>query len=211
MEDAGFGLGLAGWFWNLGVFFVFTSCWIYVVNVGCLIINTPPIFFLRGGGQLSYKIYLWESIAGIYNLIEPHLPPLWALWAQKSECWGLGICLDALWNMTLLAILKVNRANWLLVLEKKLELEKKFLLIAMLGPLLAMPSGQGLNMTLLAILKVNRANWLLVLEIKLELRKKVSTIDKISLLVRQHYCFSTGEGVATSDSLWHVGRSCVAT
>jgi hypothetical protein len=69
-------------------------------------------------------------------LIEPHLPPLWA---QKSECWGLGICLDALWNMTLLAILKVNRANWLLVLE-----------------------------------------------IKLELRKNVSTIDKISLLVRQH-------------------------
>ena len=34
----------------------------------------------------------------------------------------------------------------------------------MLGPLLAMPSGQGLNMTLLAILKVNGANWLLVLE-----------------------------------------------
>ena len=29
----------------------------------------------------------------------------------------------------------------------------------MLGPLLAMPSGQGLNMTLLAILKVNRANY----------------------------------------------------
>ena len=56
----------------------------------------------------------------------------------------------------------------------------------MLGPLLAMPSGQGLNMTLLSILKVNGANWLLVLEIKLELRKKVSTIDKISLLVRQH-------------------------
>ena len=68
-----------------------------------------------------------------------------------------------------------------------MELEKKFLLLAMLGPLLAMPSGQGLNMTLLAILKVNRANWLLVLEIKLELRKNVSTIDKISLLVRQHY------------------------
>ena len=57
----------------------------------------------------------------------------------------------------------------------------------MLGPLLAMPSGQGLNMTLLAILKVNGANLLLVLEIKLELRKNVSTIDKISLLVRQHY------------------------
>ena len=57
----------------------------------------------------------------------------------------------------------------------------------MLGPLLAMPSGQGLNMTILAILKVNRTNWLLVLEIKLELRKNVSTIDKISLLVRQHY------------------------
>ena len=69
-----------------------------------------------------------------------------------------------------------------------MELEKKFLLlpIAMLGPLLAMPSGQGLNMTILPILKVNRANWLLVLEIKLELRKNVSTIDKISLLVRQH-------------------------
>ena len=30
----------------------------------------------------------------------------------------------------------------------------------MLGPLLAMPSGQGLSMTLLAILKVNGANWL---------------------------------------------------
>ena len=57
----------------------------------------------------------------------------------------------------------------------------------MLGPLLAMPSGQGLNMTILAILKVNRANWLLVLEIKLELRKNVSTIDKISLLAGQHY------------------------
>ena len=56
----------------------------------------------------------------------------------------------------------------------------------MLGPLLAMPSGQGLNMTILAILKVNRANWLLVLEIKLELRKNVSTIDKISLLAGQH-------------------------
>ena len=45
-----------------------------------------------------------------------------------------------------------------LVLEKKLELGKKASTIAMLGPLLAMPSGQGLNMTLLAILKVNRAN-----------------------------------------------------
>ena len=64
----------------------------------------------------------------------------------------------------------------------------------MLGPLLAMPSGQGLNMTLLAILKVNRANWLLVLEIKLELRKNVSTIDKISLLVRQHYICWIGAG-----------------
>jgi hypothetical protein len=30
--------------------------------------------------------------------------------------------------------------------------------IAMLSPLLAMPSGQGLNMTLLEILKVNGAN-----------------------------------------------------
>ena len=63
----------------------------------------------------------------------------------------------------------------------------------MLGPLLAMPSGQGLNMTILAILKVNRANWLLVLEIKLELRKNVSTIDKISLLAGQHY----------NDTIWY--------
>ena len=60
--------------------------------------------------------------------------------------------------LTLLAILKVNRANCLLVLEKKLRVGKKVSTIAMLGPLLAMPSGQGLNMTLLAILKVNRAN-----------------------------------------------------
>ena len=69
-----------------------------------------------------------------------------------------------------------------------MELEKVST-IAMLGPLLAMPSGQGLNMTILAILKVNRANWLLVLEIKLELRKNVSTIDKISLLAGQHYIY----------------------
>ena len=41
----------------------------------------------------------------------------------------------------------------------------------MLGPLLAMPSGQGQNMSFLAILKSNWANWLLVLEIKLELGK----------------------------------------
>ena len=70
---------------------------------------------------------------------------------------------------------------------EKIGVGKKVSTIAMLGPLLAMPSGQGLNMTLLAILKVNGANLLLVLEIKLELRKNVSTIDKISLLVRQHY------------------------
>ena len=69
---------------------------------------------------------------------------------------------------------------------EKIGVGKKVSTIAMLGPLLAMPSGQGLNMTLLAILKVNGANRLLVLEIKLELRKEVSTIDKISLLVRQH-------------------------
>jgi hypothetical protein len=69
---------------------------------------------------------------------------------------------------------------------EKIGVGKKVSTIAMLGTLLAMPSGQGLNMTLLAILKVNGANRLLVLEIKLELRKEVSTIDKISLLVRQH-------------------------
>jgi hypothetical protein len=40
-----------------------------------------------------------------------------------------------------------------------MELEKSFYYCHdMLGPLLAMPSGQGLNMTLLAILKVNGAN-----------------------------------------------------
>ena len=43
---------------------------------------------------------------------------------------------------------------------EKIGVGKKVSTIAMLGPLLAMPSGQGLNMTLLAILKVNRANWL---------------------------------------------------
>ena len=50
----------------------------------------------------------------------------------------------------------------------------------MLGPLLAMPSGQGLNMTLLAILKVNRANWLLVLE------KNWSCGKMFLLLTRYH-------------------------
>ena len=51
----------------------------------------------------------------------------------------------------------------------------------MLGPLLAMPSGQGLNMTLLAILKVNGANWLLVLE------KNWSCGKMFLLLTRYHY------------------------
>ena len=51
----------------------------------------------------------------------------------------------------------------------------------MLGPLLAMPSGQGLNMTFLAILKVNRANWLLVLE------KNWSCGKMFLLLTRYHY------------------------
>jgi hypothetical protein len=51
----------------------------------------------------------------------------------------------------------------------------------MLGPLLAMPSGQGLNMTLLAILKVNRADWLLVLE------KNWSCGKMFLLLTRYHY------------------------
>ena len=72
---------------------------------------------------------------------------------------------------------------------EKIGVGKTVSTIAMLGPLLAMPSGQGLNMTLLAILKVNGASWLLVLEKKNELRKNVSTIDKISLLARQHYIF----------------------
>lgn len=40
----------------------------------------------------------------------------------------------------------------ILVLDKKNDVGKKVSTIAMLGPLLAMPSGQGLNMTLLAIL-----------------------------------------------------------
>jgi hypothetical protein len=62
----------------------------------------------------------------------------------------------------------------------------------MLGPLLAMPSGQGQSMSFLAILKSNQANRLLVLEIKLELGKKVSTIDKVSLLARQHYYIIMG-------------------
>ena len=51
----------------------------------------------------------------------------------------------------------------------------------MLGPLLAMPSGQGLNMPLLAILKVNGANWLLVLE------KNWSCGKMFLLLTRYHY------------------------
>ena len=34
-----------------------------IFNVGCLIVITPPIFFL-GGGQPSYNNF-WESIAGI--------------------------------------------------------------------------------------------------------------------------------------------------
>ena len=51
----------------------------------------------------------------------------------------------------------------------------------MLGPLLAMPRGQGLNMTLLAILKVNGANWLLVLE------KNWSCGKMFLLLTRYHY------------------------
>jgi len=42
---------------------------------------------------------------------------------------------------------------------EKIGFGKRVSTIAMLGPLLAMPSfGQGLNMTLLAILKVNGAN-----------------------------------------------------
>ena len=51
----------------------------------------------------------------------------------------------------------------------------------MLGPLLAMPSGQGLNTTLLAILKVNGTNWLLVLE------RNWSCGKMFLLLTRYHY------------------------
>ena len=83
--------------------------------------------------------------------------------------------------------LKVNGANWLLVLEKNWSWENSFH-YCHVGPLLAMPSGQGLNMTLLAILKVNGANWLLVLEKNWSCGKK-TTIDKISLLSRQHYYY----------------------
>ena len=64
---------------------------------------------------------------------------------------------------------------------EKIGVGKKVSTIAMLGPLLAMPSGQGLNMTLLAILKVNRANWLLVLE------KNWSCGKMFLLLTRYHY------------------------
>ena len=64
---------------------------------------------------------------------------------------------------------------------EKIGVGKKVSTIAMLGPLLAMPSGQGLNMILLAILKVNRANWLLVLE------KNWSCGKMFILLTRYHY------------------------
>ena len=64
---------------------------------------------------------------------------------------------------------------------EKIGVGKKVSAIAMLGPLLAMPSGQGLNMTLLAILKVIRANWLLVLE------KNWSCGNMFLLLTRYHY------------------------
>ena len=64
---------------------------------------------------------------------------------------------------------------------EKIGVGKKVSTIAMLGPLLAMPSGQGLNMTLLAILKVNGANWLLVLE------KNWSCGKMFLLLTRYHY------------------------
>ena len=59
--------------------------------------------------------------------------------------------------LTFLVILKVNGANWFLVLEK-IRIGKNNSIIAMLGLVLAMPSGQGLNMIFLVILKINRAN-----------------------------------------------------
>ena len=64
---------------------------------------------------------------------------------------------------------------------EKIRVGKKVSTISTLGPLLAMPSGQGLNMTLLAILKVDGANWLLVLE------KNWSCGKMFLLLTRYHY------------------------
>ena len=56
----------------------------------------------------------------------------------------------------------------------------------MLGPLLAMPSGQGLESEHDSF--GNKWSWLTFsIGEKLELRKNVSTIDKISLLAWQHY------------------------
>ena len=110
-------------------------------------------------------------------------------------------------NMTLVAILKVNGANWLLVLEKKWSW-KKVSTIAMFGPLLAMPSGQGLNMTLLALLKVNGANWLLVLE------KNWSCGKKFLLLIRYHYWLDNirllGSRKVPFDTFWY-NMSCLYT
>ena len=67
----------------------------------------------------------------------------------------------------------------------------------MLGPLLAMPSGQGLNMTLLAILKVNGANWLLVLE------KNWSCGKMFLLLTRYHYWLDN-----IKMNILHIGHLC---
>ena len=55
--------------------------------------------------------------------------------------------------MSFLAVLKVNGANF--SIGEKNGVGKKVSTIAMLGPLLAMPSGQGQNMSFLAILKSN--------------------------------------------------------
>ena len=74
----------------------------------------------------------------------------------------------------------------------------------MLGPLLAMPSGQGLNMTLLAILKVNRANWLLVLE------KNWSCGKMFLLLTRYHYWSDNIKSVGAVKNMCVKSQLCEA-
>ena len=139
-------------------------------------IRKSAVWYMIGSDFWNLSFCWWKVFAALkrvllYFAFSKHLKT-YAMPSWQSQ------------NMSFLAVLKVNGANF--SIGEKNGVGKKVSTIAMLGPLLAMPSGQGLNMTLLAILKVNGANWLLVLEIKLELRKKVSTIDKISLLVRQH-------------------------
>jgi hypothetical protein len=53
-------------------FFIFFEANYVVFNVGCL-------FFFRGGANFPIIIYLWESIAGIYNLIDSP----WFCWVSE--------------------------------------------------------------------------------------------------------------------------------